>query len=93
MNKLFVVLALAGALAGCGNGSQCLPDRAATACGANVYIDASNTDPVCLNAAGAAVCRGNDDAVCYVCSGSFTDGCTITSSADVIECVHACSKC
>jgi hypothetical protein len=86
------------ALAGCGQSGAgaCLPERnpAPGTCPSSTFADASETDPVCLNTVdGTAICRGGDDAVCYVCTGAdFTDGCEVHGT-QTIECVHSCDKC
>jgi hypothetical protein len=91
-NLLLVIIAL-GALSACSNQETCLPAAAPpAACPANVYIDASTTDPICLAKTGAPLCRGGDN--CYVCVGaSFDDGCVINSAEQTLECVHGCDKC
>ena len=91
-------LGFALALVGCGQSSSgaCLAERspAPGVCPSTTFADASETDPVCLDmVSGTAICRGGDDAVCYVCTGAdFTDGCEV-HGAQTIECVHSCDKC
>jgi hypothetical protein len=83
-------------VSGCGGGNGCLAAIAAnsTSCPANVFIDATASDPVCLAAGGVAICRGDADAICYRCTGaSFSDGCLIKNQTQTIECVHGCSSC
>jgi hypothetical protein len=82
-------------LAGCG-GNGCLPAVSANSasCPASVYIDAAQTDPLCLNKSGVAICRGDNDAVCYLCTGAkFSDGCVVKEQTQTITCVHSCSNC
>ena len=81
--------------AGCGNGSGCPPALpGVSACPAGVIIDATTTDPICLSSSGLPLCRGNDSADCYICSGAdFTDNCKITAPQQTVECVHSCDKC
>ena len=83
------------AAVGCGNGSTCLPAvPGAAACPSGTFIDASTTDPICLSSAGLPLCRGQDAADCYMCTGSaFDDNCTIKSSQETVECVHSCDAC
>lgn len=98
MRSLFGACCAAAFLlaAGCGtNNNGCLPAVAAnsTECPTAVFVDASTTDPICLNASGSPECRA-DDAVCYQCTGaSFTDGCVVKNAEQTIECVHTCDKC
>ncbi len=90
-----LVVAFVG-LGACGSPTTCEPPVAAnaTACPGSVFVDATKTDPICLSTSGVAVCRGPENAICYVCTGaSFTDGCEVRSQAYTIECVHSCSKC
>lgn len=94
---LGAALAAGFAMAGCEQpATGCLPEvsPAPTACPSGVYADATDTDPICLDATtGSAVCRGTEDAVCYVCTGAtFADNCQV-KGADTIECVHSCDKC
>jgi hypothetical protein len=85
-------------LSGCGSSgaAACLPARnpAPANCASTTFVDATQSDPVCLDTvSGTAICRGGDDAVCYVCTGAdFTDGCEVRGS-QTIECVHSCDKC
>jgi hypothetical protein len=82
-------------LAGCESGNGCLPALSSNAheCGANIFIDASVNDPLCLGNGGEPICRGSADAVCYMCNGgSFSDGCLIHGPT-TYECVHSCSSC
>ncbi|MCU1280173.1 MAG: hypothetical protein JWM53_3719 [bacterium] len=81
--------------ANCGNGSDCLPAIAgAAACPASTIIDTSVSDPICLSASGLPLCRGSEEADCYVCSGSqFDDNCLIRDPQQTVECVHKCSDC
>jgi hypothetical protein len=90
-----VVLSVLGLVAGCDNGSSCLPAIAGAAeCPSSTIVDTSVSDPICLSAGGLPLCRGGDNATCYICSGSdFTDNCVVHSSDDTIECVHSCDKC
>ncbi|HEX4460072.1 MAG TPA: hypothetical protein VIA18_18970 [Polyangia bacterium] len=98
MRASLLALALGACVAGCGQSgaAACLPERspAPGSCPSSTYADASETDPVCLNQVdGTAICRGGDDAVCYVCTGAdFTDGCEV-HGAQTIECVHSCDQC
>lgn len=80
---------------GCGDSATCLPAIAgAAACPAGTIIDASTIDPICLTASGLPLCRGSDDADCYVCSGTqFDDNCLLKSPQQTVECVHGCNKC
>jgi hypothetical protein len=91
-----VVLAVLGLVAGCDNGSSCLPAiPGAAECPSSTIVDTSVSDPICLSAGGLPLCRGGDNATCYICSSSdFTDNCLVHSSKDdTIECVHSCDKC
>ncbi len=94
MRHVLIACALV-CLAGCGQASDCMPAAAgAAACPAGTFIDASTNDPICLSASGLPLCRGSDDADCYVCSGTaFDDNCLITNPQQTVECVHSCSKC
>jgi hypothetical protein len=94
MRNLLLACALAG-LAGCSNESTCLPAIAsAGACPSDTFVDASVNDPICLSSSGLPLCRGSDNATCYVCSGlDFTDNCVIKSAQQTIECVHSCTNC
>jgi hypothetical protein len=96
-NALVAAVALSLAfVAGCGGGNGCLPAVAAnsSACPSGVFVDATATDPVCLATGGIAVCRGDDDAICYRCTGgSFKDGCLIKNQQQTLECVHSCGNC
>jgi hypothetical protein len=94
MRTLVLVAALA--CAACSGGtSSCAPALPAVkSCPPSTFIDASVNDPICLASSGLPYCRGDNDAVCYVCTGaSFDDGCQVTSPQMTIECVHSCSKC
>lgn len=95
---LGIAFAAGLAFAGCGQSgaAACLPARspAPGTCPSSTFADASETDPVCLNTVdGTAICRGGDDAVCYVCTGAdFVDGCEVPGD-QTIECVHSCNNC
>jgi hypothetical protein len=99
LKHVLFALALAVAAAGangCGGGSGCLPAQQQNQymCPPNIFIDATASDPVCLGTGGNAICRGDNDAVCYHCNGgAFTDGCFIKSGPTTYECVHTCDKC
>jgi hypothetical protein len=95
MRSVLLLVCVAALAAGCGDTETCLPAIAgAAACPAGTIIDASTSDPICLTSSGTPVCRGSDDADCYVCSGSqFDDNCKIKSPQQTVECVHSCSKC
>jgi hypothetical protein len=95
MRRVLVACAFALVAAGCGDSSDCLPPVAgAAACPASTIIDASTTDPICLNPSGLPLCRGTYEADCYVCSGSdFDDNCLIRAPQQTVECVHSCDKC
>jgi hypothetical protein len=90
-----MLFATVASLTGCSSSNGCLSAiPTATACPANVYVDASVNDPVCLTSSGVPYCRGDVDAICYVCTGaSFPDNCLMRSSTETLECVHSCSKC
>ena len=90
------ILVVAAVLAaGCGNGSDCLPAVASAApCPSSTIVDTSVSDPICLSASGLPLCRGSDEADCYICSGSqFDDNCLVRAPQQTIECVHKCSNC
>jgi hypothetical protein len=95
---LGAALAVACLVAGCGStaGNACLPARvpAPGDCPSTTFADGSESDPICLDqVSGTAICRGSNDAVCYVCTGAdFTDGCEVHGS-QTIECVHSCDNC
>ena len=93
--RLILVACLALAAAACGDSSSCLPAASAmAACPSGTFIDASTTDPICLSSAGLPLCRGQDAADCYICTGTtFDDNCTITSPQQTVECVHRCDAC
>jgi hypothetical protein len=82
-------------LAACSSSQDCLPATSSRPpdCPMGTYIDAMNSDPICLSAvSGLPFCRVGANA-CYVCTGSqFTDGCYVRSG-NAYECVHACSEC
>lgn len=80
---------------GCDSGTTCLPAiPGAAACPADLIVDTSVSDPICLSAGGEPLCRGSVNATCYICSGdSFDDNCLIRAPQQTIECVHDCSKC
>jgi len=92
--RLALVACLVLFAAACGDTSGCLPAvTGMTPCPAGTFIDASTTDPLCFSG-GVPLCRGSNDAICYVCTGSdFTDNCTLTSPQQTEECVHSCGKC
>lgn len=94
MRCVLLACALAFAVAGCGSQSRCLPAiPGAAACPSAIFIDASTTDPICLDN-GLPLCRGANDASCYMCTGGdFDDNCTITAPQQTVECVHSCDKC
>jgi hypothetical protein len=91
-----IVAGIVSSFVACSNGSSCLPALpGAASCGAGVFIDATAGDPICLSSGGEPLCRGDYDAICYVCTGSvFADNCLIRDKTGATsECVHGCSHC